>query len=102
MMEVRNLQNKLNNVAIYCRLSKDDGTSNDSISIQNQKDVLTEYVTDNSWHIYDYYIDDGYSGTNFERPSFKRMIKDIENGNIQIVVTKDLSRLGRNYLQTGI
>ena len=63
--------------------------------------MLTEYAIDNGWHIYDYYIDDGFSGTNFERPSFKRMLNDIENGNIQIVLTKDLSRLGRNYLQTG-
>lgn len=101
MMEERSLQVQLNNVAIYCRLSKDDGTSNDSISIQNQKDVLTEYANDNGWCIYDYYIDDGFSGTNFERPSFKRMINDIENGRVQIVITKDLSRLGRNYLQTG-
>lgn len=100
-MEIRRLQEKLNTVAIYCRLSKDDGSSNDSISIQNQKDVLTEYVQKQGWHIYDYYIDDGYSGTSFERPSFKRMLNDIERGCIQIVVTKDLSRLGRNYLQTG-
>ncbi|MBQ9124910.1 MAG: recombinase family protein [Acholeplasmatales bacterium] len=101
MIEIGSLQNKLNNVAIYCRLSKDDGTSNDSISIQNQKDVLTEYAIDNGWHIYDYYIDDGFSGTNFDRPSFQRLLRDIENGYIQIVITKDLSRLGRNYLQTG-
>ena len=101
MMQMENLQNKLNNVAIYCRLSKDDGTSNDSISIQNQKDVLTEYAIDNGWNIYDYYIDDGFSGTNFDRPSFQRLLNDIENGHIQIVITKDLSRLGRNYLQTG-
>ena len=63
--------------------------------------MLTDYVKSHSWRIYDYYIDDGYTGTNFNRPAFKRMIKDIEQKKINIVITKDLSRLGRNYLDTG-
>lgn len=89
------------NTAIYCRLSRDDGNVDESQSIQSQKEVLTNYVTEQGWNLIDYYIDDGYSGTDFNRPSFQRLLKDIEAGRINIVVTKDLSRLGRNYIQTG-
>ncbi len=89
-------------LGIYCRLSVDDGfASNDSISITNQKQMLTDYAKERGWHIENYYIDDGYSGTNFERPGFKEMIYDIECGRINAVITKDLSRLGRDYLKTG-
>ncbi|MCH5171297.1 MAG: recombinase family protein [Erysipelotrichales bacterium] len=91
----------LKSVAIYCRLSKDDGLDGDSSSIQSQRNLLTKYAEDNEWHIFDIYIDDGYSGTNFNRPAFQKMIKDIEQNRIDIVITKDLSRLGRNYIQTG-
>lgn len=87
--------------ALYCRLSKDDGTNADSMSILSQKAILKQYAEEKGIAIYDYYIDDGYSGTNFERPSFKKMITDIENGVINCVITKDLSRLGRNYLESG-
>lgn len=86
---------------LYCRLSKDDGNSVESMSIWSQKVMLKQFAESNSIAIYDYYVDDGYSGTNFERPSFKKMITDIENGRINCVITKDLSRLGRNYLQSG-
>ncbi|HFZ9812148.1 TPA: recombinase family protein [Streptococcus agalactiae] len=86
---------------LYCRLSKDDGNSVESMSIWSQKVMLKQFAESNSIAIYDYYVDDGYSGTNFERPSFKKMITDIENGKINCVITKDLSRLGRNYLQSG-
>ena len=86
---------------LYCRLSKDDGNSVESMSIWSQKVMLKQYAESNNIAIYDYYVDDGYSGTNFERPSFKKMITDIENGKINCVITKDLSRLGRNYLQSG-
>lgn len=86
---------------LYCRLSKDDGNSVESMSIWSQKVILKQFAESNSIAIYDYYVDDGYSGTNFERPSFKKMITDIENGKINCVITKDLSRLGRNYLQSG-
>jgi DNA invertase Pin-like site-specific DNA recombinase len=89
-------------VAIYCRLSKDDGKITDSSSIQTQRDMLTRYVREQGWIISDYYVDDGYSGLTFERPDFKRMIADIENGKVDLVITKDLSRLGRNYLETGV
>ena len=88
------------NAAIYCRLSRDDGNE-ESQSIASQKEVLTKYVADRGWNITDIYVDDGYSGTDFNRPAFKRLISDIEIGRINIVVTKDLSRLGRNYIQTG-
>ncbi len=90
------------NAAIYCRLSKDDDLrSGESSSISTQKLMLEKYVKDNNWTIVDYYIDDGYSGTNYNRPDFQRMIEDIEQGKINMVVVKDLSRLGRNYLITG-
>lgn len=91
-------------VAIYIRLSKEDLDKvgeMDSLSVNNQKSVLMEYVKKNNYTLVDIYIDDGYTGTNFDRPAFKRMIKDIENGNIDMVVTKDLSRLGRDYIATG-
>ena len=89
-------------VGIYCRLSKDDGTDNESASIATQKSILTEYVKKQGWHLTKTYVDDGYSGTNFQRPNFQNMIKDIENGLINCVITKDLSRLGRNYLDCGL
>ena len=88
------------NTAIYCRLSREDGNE-ESQSIASQKEVLTKYVADQGWNITDIYVDDGYSGTDFNRPAFKRLISDIEIGRVNIVVTKDLSRLGRNYIQTG-
>ena len=88
------------NVGIYCRLSKDDNTG-DSSSIISQQQMLEKYVRDNGWTVYECYIDDGYSGTNFNRPDFNRMIEDIEAEKINMVVVKDLSRLGRDYIQTG-
>ena len=91
----------LDNVAIYCRLSREDGDDEESLSIHNQKSALTSYVKEHGWNIYDYYVDDGVSGTTFNRPQFNRMIADIERGNINIVITKDLSRFGRNYIYSG-
>jgi len=88
-------------VGIYCRLSSEDESRSDSVSIQNQKTMLTKYVIDNNWRVIDCYIDDGVSGTTFEREGFKRMLGDIEQGKINMVITKDLSRLGRDYLKTG-
>lgn len=88
--------------ALYLRLSKDDGTDSESSSIQTQKEMLTRYCRENGFIIADYYIDDGYSGKNFERPSFKRMIGDIEDGKINCVITKDLSRLGRNLIDSSL
>ena len=68
-------ENKIYEVGIYCRLSKDDGTDNESASIATQKSILTDYVKRQGWHLAKTYVDDGYSGTNFQRPSFQNMIK---------------------------
>lgn len=92
-------------VAIYIRLSKEDMDKgyDESESITNQKALLIEYVEKLGWEyeLVDIYIDPGYTGTNFNRPDFKRMIRDIELGKINMVITKDLSRLGRDYIETG-
>lgn len=92
-------------VAIYIRLSKEDVDKgyDESESITNQKSLLTEYVENLGWEyeLVDIYIDPGYTGTNFNRPDFQRMIGDIENGKVNMVITKDLSRLGRDYIETG-
>lgn len=87
--------------AIYCRLSKDDEQAGESISIETQKMMLTDYCINNNYEIYDIYIDDGFSGLNFNRPSFIKMLNDIDDGKVNLVITKDLSRLGRDYIQTG-
>lgn len=89
------------NTALYLRLSRDDELQGESNSIATQRMMLRKYAEENRFNVVDEYIDDGFSGTNFERPGFKRMISDIENGKINCIVTKDLSRLGRNYLLTG-
>lgn len=91
--------NKL--AALYCRLSLDDGNEGESMSIQSQKAILENYARNAGIINYEFYVDDGYSGTNFNRPSFQKMISDIEDGKIECVITKDLSRLGRNYLESG-
>jgi hypothetical protein len=91
----------MQHAAIYCRLSREDGDNIESSSIASQKKFLTEYATKNGYKIFDTYIDDGYSGTDFDRPDFKRMISDVEKGFIDVVIVKDLSRLGRNYLKSG-
>lgn len=87
--------------ALYCRLSQDDGNVGESMSIQSQKAILEKYAREMGKVAYAFYVDDGYSGTNFNRPDFQRMIADIEKGKIDTVITKDLSRLGRNYLESG-
>ena len=87
-------------VGIYCRLSQDDG-NDESQSIKAQKEIILDYVKKQDWTVVDTYADDGYTGTNFNRPEFNRMIKDIELGRINMVITKDLSRLGRNYIYAG-
>ena len=87
--------------AIYCRLSKDDEQVGESISIETQKMMLTDYCINNNYEIHDFYIDDGFSGLNFNRPAFIRMLNDIDDDKVNLVITKDLSRLGRDYIQTG-
>lgn len=87
-------------VAIYCRLSKEDEEKGQSESIKNQQSSLISYTKEKGWRIVDCYLDDGYSGTSFERPAFQRMIRDIEKGLVDCVITKDYSRLGREHIQT--
>ena len=87
--------------AIYCRLSKDDDLDGESASISNQRDMMERYCAQQGWEVTAVYQDDGYTGLNMERPDLKRMLKAIERKQINLVITKDLSRLGRNYLQTG-
>lgn len=114
-MRVRNMMNTLQfeeqnitgmlpqcfHVGVYCRLSKDDDLDGESASISNQRDMLVQYCEKMGWEVVAVFQDDGYTGTNMERPDFKRMLKAIEKGIINLVITKDLSRLGRNYLETG-
>ena len=87
--------------ALYCRLSQDDMLASESNSITNQKAILLKYAQDNGFSNPQFYVDDGFSGTNFNRPDFIRMMNDVESGKVETVITKDLSRLGRDYLKTG-
>lgn len=89
------------NTALYLRLSRDDELKGESGSISTQRTMLTQYCKEQKMRIVGEYVDDGWSGTNFDRPNFQRMIDDIEDGKINCVITKDLSRLGRNYILTG-
>lgn len=99
------LDNIVWKVAIYVRLSredeKDDRYKGQSESIENQINYLKPIVVEKKWILVDTYIDDGYTGTNFDRPNFQRMIRDVELGKVNLVITKDLSRLGRDYIETG-
>ena len=105
----RNYNSKKNNskitspllTALYCRLSLEDGKDNESMSISNQKLLLKDYAEKNGMFNCEFYVDDGFTGRNFNRPAFQRMINDIEAGKISCVITKDLSRLGRNYIESG-
>ena len=87
--------------ALYIRLSKEDESEGPSQSVQNQESLLREFVQQHRLTVFDTYVDDGWSGTNFDRPSFQRMIADIEAKKVNMVITKDLSRLGRDYIMTG-
>jgi DNA invertase Pin-like site-specific DNA recombinase len=88
-------------VGIYCRLSKDDMLSGESASISNQREIMQNHCAAQGWKVYQVYQDDGYTGLNMDRPDLQRMLKDCENGLINMVMTKDQSRLGRNHVQTG-
>lgn len=89
------------NVGIYVRLSKDDERSGESLSIENQKLILIKYVKEQGWNIIDICVDDGFSGTSFDRPSVIRLLDDAKSGKINIIIVKDLSRFGKNYIQVG-
>ena len=88
--------------ALYCRLSQDDKQEGDSNSIINQKKILKRYAIEHGYQPYVFFVDDGFSGTNFNRPDFQRMIAEVEAGRIKRVIVKDMSRLGRDYLQVGM
>ena len=93
------MANKENIVAIYVRLSNEDGLDNMSVSIENQINICETYINENNLTLYNVYIDDGYSGSNFDRPGFQNMIEDLENKKFGAIIVKDLSRLGRNFLK---
>jgi len=89
------------NVGIYCRLSRDDERTGESVSIENQREMLSRYVREQGWNLYSTYCDDGVSGTTFDRPGFNQLIADATAGKINLVLCKDLSRLGRDYIESG-
>ena len=80
------------------RLSRDDESYGDSVSIETQRTILQAFAKENGFHVVDEYVDDGWSGTNYDRPSFKRMIDDVEEGKINCIIVKDLSRFGREHV----
>lgn len=87
--------------ALYCRLSRDDELQGDSNSIKNQKAILQKYADDNGFKNTKFFVDDGFSGTTFERPDFKNMIAEMDEGNVATIIVKNMSRLGRDYLKVG-
>ena len=98
---MKNTKQLINQTAIYCRLSVEDRNAGESGSIETQKTLLRQYCKEKQFNIVDCYVDDGVSGTSFDRPSFERMLNDIDAGKINVVLTKDLSRFGRDYIQAG-
>ena len=95
------MKNTTYRAGLYLRLSKDDDLDGESLSIGTQRSILTDYCAANQYEVYKIYVDDGYSGMNFARPGFQELLEDVENGAINMVITKDLSRLGRDYIMTG-
>ncbi len=87
-----------NNAALYMRLSVDDENYGDSVSIETQRTILRTYAKESGFAVYDEYVDDGWSGTNFERPAFQRMMADVDAGRVTCIITKDLSRFGREHV----
>ena len=97
------MSKQINNTkaGLYYRLSKDDERAGESLSIENQKRILEKYARENGFEVVDEYIDDGWSGTNFDRPGVQRLLEDAKNGRINVIIVKDLSRFGRNYIEVG-
>lgn len=89
------------NAGIYVRLSQEDMRAGESLSIEHQKLILTKYVREHGWNLVDTYVDDGFSGTDFNRPSVQRLLSDAQTGRINLIICKDLSRFGRNYIEVG-
>jgi DNA invertase Pin-like site-specific DNA recombinase len=100
-MEVLLMSEKKYIAGLYLRLSKDDERTGESVSIENQRLLLTNYAQEKGWDIKEVYIDDGWSGTNMQRPAFQRMMRDAEDRRINLIAVKDLSRIGRNYIEVG-
>ena len=96
----RQSDNKI--TALYCRLSRDDELQGDSNSIVNQKAILSKYAKENHFSNLQFFVDDGYSGANFDRPSWSELVEKIENGEVSTVIVKDMSRFGRDYLRVGL
>ena len=88
-------------VGVYCRLSKNDDNPGESTSIETQRSIVLDYCAEHNFQVFDVYVDDGATGLNFEREGFQRLLADVESGKINMVITKDLSRLGRDYIMTG-
>ena len=99
--KTKNGQQKEKITALYCRLSQDDGREGESNSISNQKEILMDYARKHGFLHPEFFVDDGISGTTFERPDFQRMQRMVESGEVATVIVKDLSRFGRNYLEVG-
>ena len=100
-MQSKKKKENIGITALYCRLSRDDGAEGDSNSVANQKRMLTKYAKENGFGNTRFYVDDGYTGINFNRPGFQQMLEDIEMGYVSTIIVKDMSRLGRDYLQVG-
>ena len=94
-------QNEKKITALYCRLSQEDELKGDSNSIQNQRAILEAYARSNGFDNTEFFVDDGYSGVSFNRPAFQQLIELMEQGKVATLITKDLSRLGRNYIEVG-
>ena len=101
-MTNRQLQTADKITALYCRLSRDDELQGDSNSIIHQKDILRKYAEDNGFSNIQFFVDDGYSGTNFNRPDWLRLMALVDDGKVGTIIVKDMSRLGRDYLQVGM
>ena len=100
-MQPKTKKESIGITALYCRLSRDDGMDGDSNSVANQKRLLSQKAKEMGLSNTKYYVDDGYTGTNFNRPGFQQMLSDIEMGFVSAVMVKDLSRLGRDYVSVG-
>lgn len=98
MKQPNNTKTKIYSTALYMRLSRDDENFGDSVSIETQRTILQKFAAENGLRVYGEYVDDGWSGTNFDRPSFQRMMNDVEAGKVNCIVTKDLSRFGREHV----
>ena len=95
------MQTTIYNVGVYARLSREDERENESVSVENQKEMLCRHVKEQGWNLYNVYVDDGHSGTSFDRPALNRMIADATDKKINLILCKDLSRFGRDYIEVG-